>query len=127
VATPELDILFHAVKERLPVTREDENIIQVETIPSEMRLWKSHSSSLEGGQAVGEAKVHDQGLEKSPVGTESCLPPFMDADVVVASMHVQLCEILGAMETIDEVVDQWEGVTILSGDGIESPVILHEA
>ena len=52
---------------------------------------------LEGSQAVGEAKEHDQGFEEASICLEGGLPlvSLFDPYIVISPSYVQLCEVLG--------------------------------
>jgi len=71
--------------------------------------------SLKSGRAVHQTEVHYQQLEQALIGAECRLPliAFMNANIVVAPANVKLCEDLGTFESMDEVVNEWEGVSVL--------------
>ena len=83
---------------------------------------------LERGGAVGETEEHDKRLEQPTVGAERRLPliALTNPDVVVAPANVELCEVLGATELVDELGDEGEGVVVLPRDGVELAVVLDE-
>jgi len=85
--------------------------------------------SLKGGRAVCHTEVHYQQLEQALIGAEHCLPlvVFTNANVVVAPANVELHEDLGTFESMDEVVNEWEGVLVFACDDIEGLVVLDES
>jgi hypothetical protein len=100
-----------------------------ETTPSDEILEYFVHHGLEGSWAVGEAKVHDQWFEETSICSEGGLPliALSDADIIVSPSHVELGEVSHALESIDEIVDEGEGVLIFSRDGIECSIVLNEA
>jgi hypothetical protein len=50
-----------------------------------------------------------------------------DADIIVSPSYVKLGEVLRALESMDEIVDEGEGVSIFSCDGVECSIVLDEA
>jgi len=50
----------------------------------------------------------------------------MNVNIVVAPVNVKLREDLGTFESMDEVVNEWEGVSVFACDDIEGPVVLDK-
>jgi hypothetical protein len=50
-----------------------------------------------------------------------------DADIIVSPSYIELGEVLHALELMDEIVDEGEGVSIFLCDGIECSIVLDEA
>jgi hypothetical protein len=84
---------------------------------------------LEGSWAVCEAKVHDQWFKETSMCPEGglLLIALSDADIIVSPSYIELGEVLHTFESMDEIVDEGEGVLILSRDGIECSIFLDEA
>jgi hypothetical protein len=84
---------------------------------------------LEGGQTIGETKVHHKQLGEASVCVESGLPlvALSDTDIIVSPVHIKLGEVAHALEVMYQVIDQQEWVVILVCDGIEGAVVLHKA
>ena len=76
--------------------------------------------SLKGGRAVCQTKVHYQQLKQASIGAECHLPliAFTNANIVVAPANIKLHEDLGTFESMDEVVNEWEGVSVFVHDDI---------
>ena len=110
---------------------EDEDVVEVNTDDTErdevVEDFVHHG--LEGGGAVGQSEVHDEGFEQAAVGAKRRFPlvAFADANVVVAPADVELREVFRAFETMDEVVDEGEGVAVLSRDEVERAIVLYES
>ena len=82
---------------------------------------------LEGGGRVAEAEEHDSGLKQAPVGPEGGLPfiSFLDPHIVVPPPNVQLGEVPGILDPVDEFLDEGEGVAVLDSVLIELPIVLY--
>jgi hypothetical protein len=52
---------------------------------------------------------------------------FLDADIVVSPVHIELGEVVYTLEVMDQVINEREGVVILLCDGIEGTVVLYIA
>jgi hypothetical protein len=50
-----------------------------------------------------------------------------DADIIVSPSYIKLGEVSRALELMDEIVDEGEGVPIFSRDGVECSIVLDEA
>ncbi|KAG5350172.1 hypothetical protein C0989_012409 [Termitomyces sp. Mn162] len=101
----------------------DEDVIEVYahyTLCNEVLKDVVHHG-LEGGQAVGETKEHDEWLKQSLVGLEGCLLliSFQNVHIVVTPPDIQFSEVLHAMEVVDELGDEGEGIMVLHYHGIE--------
>ena len=84
--------------------------------------------SLKSGRAVHQTEVHYQRLEQALIGAECHLPliAFTNVNVVVAPVNIELREDLDTFESMDEVVNEWEGVSVFAHDDIEGLVVLDE-
>ena len=85
---------------------------------------------LEGSQAVGEAKEHDQGFKEASIRLEGHLPlvSLFDPYIVISPSYVQLCEVLGfgVQDPVDDIRDKGEWIGILHCHCIKLSVILDE-
>ena len=85
---------------------------------------------LEGSQAVGEAKEHNQGFEKASIRLEGSFPlvSLFDPYIVISPSYVQLCEVLGlgVRDLVDDIRDEGEWIGILHCHRIKLSVILDE-
>jgi hypothetical protein len=61
--------------------------------------------------------------------SECSLPliALSDADIIVSPSYVELGEVSHALESMDEIINEGEGVLIFSCDGIECSIVLDEA
>jgi hypothetical protein len=50
-----------------------------------------------------------------------------DADIIVSPSYIELGEVSCALESMDEIVDEGEKVSIFLCDGIECSIVLDEA
>jgi hypothetical protein len=50
-----------------------------------------------------------------------------DANIIVSPSYIELGEVSRALESMDEIVDEGEGVSIFSHDGVECSIVLDEA
>jgi phosphoribosyl-dephospho-CoA transferase len=59
--------------------------------------------SLEGGQTIGETKVHYKQLKEASVHVEHCLSliALLDMDIIVSLAHIELGEIAHALKVMD--------------------------
>jgi len=73
---------------------------------------------LECGGRVGEFKVLNQGFKESFIGLEGRFPfvAFLDSDVVISPMDVELGKPLFANELVNKFLDKWEGIIVAYGD-----------
>ena len=85
---------------------------------------------LEGSQAVGEAKEHDQGFKEASIRLEGGLPliSLFDLYIVISPSCVQLCEVLGVgvQDMVDDIWDKGKWVGILHRHCIKLSVILDK-
>ena len=85
---------------------------------------------LEGGQAVGQAKEHDQGFEEASIRPEGGLPlvSLFDPYIVISPSYVQLCEVLGFIvrDPVDDIWDKGEWIGIFHHHRVKLSVILDE-
>jgi hypothetical protein len=64
---------------------------------------------LKGSGGVTEAKGHDEGLIETKSAFKGSFPfiAFPDLDVVITPSYVELGEIVGALEFVNKIGDQW--------------------
>src|SRR6266436_3904386 len=109
----------------------DEDVIQVDTdhTLSDEILENVIHHGLEGGWAVSETEEHHQRFEESSVGAECSLPfiTFLDTDIVVPPLDIQLGEVSCASETIDKVRNERKRIDILDSLCIECPIVLDKS
>ncbi len=84
---------------------------------------------LEGGRQVGEPEEYYGWLEQPPVPAECCFlfVSFLDVYIVVPPADIELGEVLGSAEFVDELGDQGEQVAILDHHLVQLSVVLHWA
>ena len=82
---------------------------------------------LKGGGGVAETKEHDCGFVGSSMADERGLPfvTFFNPYIIVSPPKVYLCEVLRALELVDKLRDEWEGVVVPNHVLVQIPVILH--
>jgi hypothetical protein len=80
---------------------------------------------LEGGWPVAESERHDQKFEEGVMRPECCLVDVgrPHADLVVSGSEVELGEEAGAMELVQQLVDDRDGEHILDGYGVQRAVV----
>src|SRR4051794_2442553 len=80
---------------------------------------------LKGCRGIGQTKGHDTILEMAITSVECGFLGiiFMDVDLVIAGMKVDLREDLGAMELVGEVIDEGDGEPVLDGDAVECMIV----
>ena len=85
--------------------------------------------SLKSGGSVSKSKGHNEVFIGAIARTKGCFPfvPRGNADIVVARSKVEFGKNLGLLEAIEEIVDQGKGVSVLSGDAVQAPIIHTEA
>src|SRR5882724_2705389 len=83
---------------------------------------------LERSGSIGKSHWHDQELEGAVARSESCLPLMArrEANIVVASMEVELGVDLCTAQLVKEVGDEWNLVPILSSNLVEVPEVHTE-
>jgi hypothetical protein len=61
--------------------------------------------------------------------SEGSLPliALSEVDIIVFPLYIKLGEVLCTLELMYEIVDEGEGVSIFSRDGIECSIVLDEA
>ena len=82
---------------------------------------------LECGGGVAKSKEHDSGFEGSVMAYECGLPfvSFLDMDVVISPLEINLHEVLRSLEPVDELGNEWERVVVLNCVLVQIPVVLH--
>ena len=111
------------------VIMEDEDVVEVDnevTLVDEIGKNGIHKG-LKGGGRVAKAEGHDEGFEDAKGALEGGLPliAMLDANVVVASTDVELCEVARALELVDEFRNQGQGSGVFDGDVVEIAVVLN--
>src|SRR6266404_5320139 len=107
----------------------DEDIIKVN---NNMALIKEVFKNvihegLEGGWGIAEAKGHDEWFKYAQRCFKSSFPlVFMtDTNVVVSPTDVELGEVAGVMQLVNEVRDEGERSCILDSDIVKTSVVLY--
>src|SRR3981189_344809 len=111
--------------------REDEDVIEVDgdnTLGDEVLEDLVHHR-LEGRRAVCQSKVHHEWFEQTAISSERRFPfiAFFYPHIVIPPADVEFGEVLRAFESVDEVVNEREGIAVLSGDQVERAIVLYEA
>ena len=115
-------LLFHLHK--------DQNVIQVHHY--DPLGYKSSEDvvhhSLESDRTIGHSKEHYEGFEEATISIEGCFPFIsrLDVHIVETLLNVKFCEVLGSAELDNEFGDEWEGVSVLHGYGIQYMVVLDQ-
>jgi hypothetical protein len=52
---------------------------------------------------------------------------LLDADIIVSPSYIELGEVSRTLESIDEIINEGEGVSVFSCDGIECSIVLDKA
>ncbi len=112
----------------LPFLGVDQDVIQVDghfSFSDQVSEDVVHHP-LESGGRVCEPKEHDCGFKQSPIYAKSRLffVSLLYVDVVIPPSDVELGEVLGSMELVDEFGDQGEGVSVLDRYFVELAVVL---
>src|SRR5215472_12861183 len=91
----------------------DEDIIQIDHNDSFSYQLPENivHHHLEGGRTVGESKEHDQGLKKTTIHPKGCFPLIsrLNANIIESPMNVKLGEVLGTLELVNELRNEWRG------------------
>ena len=82
---------------------------------------------LEHSWCVGSPLRADLILELTLPASERCLPlvSFLDSDLMVGVAKVDLREELGAVEAVEHLRYEGEGVAALDSDFVKAPVVHH--
>src|SRR3981189_277427 len=110
---------------------EDEDVIEVDgdnTLGDEVLEDFVHHC-LEGRRAVGQSKVHHKRFEQTAISSKRRFPfiAFFYPHIVIPPADVKLGEVLRAFESVNEVINEREGVAVLPSDQVERAIVLHEA
>ena len=110
--------------------RKDQNVVQVhyyDPFSYESSENVIHHS-LEDSGAVGYSKEHHEGFKEAVIGAEGYLLFIsgFDVHIVETLLNVKFCEVLGSAELDNEFGDEWEGVSVLHGYGIQYMVVLDQ-
>ena len=88
----------------------DENIVHInDNMASVDKITKGTIHELlEGGWGVAETKKHDKGFKEATIGFEGGFPfiSFLDSDIMVALVDIQLGEVDRIFEFIEECWDE---------------------
>jgi hypothetical protein len=110
--------------------RENEDIIKVDHAEDVEEIAETIVSvSLERCGGVGETKGHNEVFEVAIAGTKGgfVFIAFCNPKLVVCICHIEACEVLGVLETIEKLRDEREGISILDGDIVELAIINTKA
>src|SRR3979490_345159 len=111
--------------------RKDKNVVKIDgddTLGDKVLEDLVHHR-LEGRRAVGQSKVHHQWFEQTAISSERRFPfiAFFYPHVVIPPADVELGEVLRALESVNEVVNEGKGIAVLSGDQVERAIVLYKA
>jgi len=83
---------------------------------------------LEGSGTIGHSEEHHKRFEEAVVSIEGCFSFIsgLDAYVIETPVDVKFCEVLGSAELGDEFRDEWEGVFVLAGYGVQHAIVLDQ-
>src|SRR3981189_1888794 len=84
---------------------------------------------LEGRRAVGQSDVHHERFKQTMICSKRRFPfiAFFYPHIVIPPADVELGEVLRAFKSVNKVVNEGEGIAILSGDQVERAIVLYEA
>ena len=105
------------------ITAPDEDVVEVnnDMSPSYKVSEDVVHHSLEGGGQVAQSKEHDNGFKKFPVRSEGCLPLITICNVdVVSPPHIQLGEVPGLLQPVDQLLNECQANNLLAVKYIES-------
>ena len=113
------------------VRGEDKEVVHINDKPS----FGDHVSegvvheSLESCRRVGKSEEHYCRFKEALVRDEGSLPlvAVLDANIVVPPANIKLSKQFGVFEFVDEVRDEWKGISVLGGMFIQVAVILARA
>src|SRR5277367_470544 len=106
--------------------REDKDIIKINNTKDIEEFTKTIVSiSLKRCRGVSQTKGHDKVFEVTIASTEGgfVFIAFCDPQLIVRICHIEARKVFSAFETIEELRDERESVTILDCDIIELAVI----
>jgi len=106
--------------------RENEDVIQVDDAEDIEEITEAVVSiSLKGCGSVGETEGHDEIFEVTITSTEGGLVfiAVCNPELVICVGHIQARKSISAFEAIEELRNEWEGVTVLDGDIVELSII----
>ena len=85
--------------------------------------------SLEGCRRVGKSEEHYRRFKEAFVRDEGGLPlvAILDANIVIPPANVKLSKQFGIFKFVDEVRDEWKGISVLGGMFVQIAVILARA
>src|SRR6266404_2012134 len=109
----------------------DEDVIQVnDNVALIKEVFKDViHEGLKGCWGIAEAKGHDKWFKQTQRCFKSSFPlvAMMDTNVVVSPTDVELGEVAGVMQLVNEVRDEGERSCILDSDIIKTSVVLYRA
>ena len=81
--------------------------------------------ALEHCRSVGEAKRHGNKFVVSFMGPECRLQNIflLNSDLMVASSKIEFQKIMGTVEFIQELINNWDWIFFFNGHGIERSII----
>jgi hypothetical protein len=126
ISSKTLQDLTHMAFMLSGIAREDQDVVEVdEDIDIEKVSEEVIHPLLERCRGIGETKGHDKAFEESIAGPESGLPLVSrsNSKKIVCSTKVEFGEDLGTAKTIKSLTDQRDGVPILDGNPVETPII----
>src|SRR3981189_1373614 len=109
----------------------DEDVVEIngdDTLGDEVFENLVHHH-LEGPRAVGQSEVHHEWFKQTVIRSKRRFPfiAFFYPHVVIPPADVELGEVFRAFESVNEVVNEGEGIAILLGDQIERAIVLDKA
>src|SRR3981189_1781581 len=110
--------------------REDEDVIEVDgdnTLGDEVLKDLVHHR-LEGRRAVCQSKVNHEWFEQAAISSKCRFPfiTFFYPHIVIPPADIELGEVLCAFESVDEVVNEREGIAIFPSDEIQCAIVLDK-
>jgi len=109
---------------------EDEDIVEVDHYEDVSHVSEDMiHEGLKCSGCIGETHGHNQELKRAISSAKGCLPLVAsgNANIVVASVQVELGIDLGTAELVEQVGDEWDWVPILPGDLVEVPKVDTES
>src|SRR3979490_739321 len=100
--------------------RKDKNVVKIDgddTLGDKVLEDLVHHR-LEGRRAVCQSEVHHERFEQTAISSKRRFPfiTFFYPHVVIPQADVELGEVLRAFKSVDEVVNEREGIAVLPSD-----------
>lgn len=105
---------------------EDEYVVQIDdTDDIEEVVEGILNECLESGRSVSEAIRDDKMFEESQWCPKCCLPfvTLLNSEVAVGRFEINDRENLTSLDTIEQIVDKGDWVSIFLGNGIEATIV----